>query len=74
MKNIIRKLKAVKEFIKLDKTELYYDKMCHLTNEELNKTGNESFSKYLNVEKIQKSGDNIYEKADKKKNFNKRFG
>lgn len=51
MKNIIRKLKAVKEFIKLDKTELYYDKMCHLTNEELNKIGNESFSKYLNVGK-----------------------
>lgn len=67
MKNIIRKLKAVKEFIKLDKTELYYDKMCHLTNEELNKIGNESFSKYLNVGKIQKSGDNIYEKADKKR-------
>ena len=51
MKNIIRKLKAVKEFIELDKTELYYDKMCHLTNEELNKIGNESFSKYLNVGK-----------------------
>ena len=49
MKDILKKIKAIREFIKFikyDKAELYYDRMCQLTKRELEKIGNESLQKY----------------------------